>query len=176
MAEEIRITIEKINNWLGKPVVITCNEVTTVQLPHVLKHAQCISGTDFVVFNPKTDDLHSDSLQSIPNEPHSLMTSPVPLKTIDQPLMNRIPGIPKFSGSETEKDTVWFEQWYHAISDACRNFSKPLVRAAITKPYVGDAADAICCLPPGATLDDILEKFKWLYGSVESSDTLIQEF
>ena len=37
-------------------------------------------------------------------------------------------------------------------------------------------ADAMCCLPPGATLDDILEKFKWLYGSVESSDTLIQEF
>ena len=29
---------------------------------------------------------------------------------------------------------------------------------------------------PGATLDDILEKFKWLYGSVESSDTLMQEF
>ena len=51
-----------------------------------------------------------------------------------------------------------------------------LVRAAITKSCVGDAADAMCCLPPGATLDDILEKFKWLYGSVESSDTLMQEF
>ena len=37
-------------------------------------------------------------------------------------------------------------------------------------------ADAICCLPPGATFDDILEKFKWLYGSVESFDTLMQEF
>ena len=34
----------------------------------------------------------------------------------------------------------------------------------------------MCCLPPGATLDDILEKFKWLYGSIESSDTLMQEF
>ena len=41
---------------------------------------------------------------------------------------------------------------------------------------MGDAADAICCLPTGATLDDIIEKFKWLYGSVESSDALIQEF
>ena len=39
-----------------------------------------------------------------------------------------------------------------------------------------DAADAICCLLPGATLDDILERFKWLYGSVESSDPLMQEF
>ena len=34
----------------------------------------------------------------------------------------------------------------------------------------------MCCLPPGTTLDDILEKFKWLYGSMESSDTLMQEF
>ena len=32
------------------------------------------------------------------------------------------------------------------------------------------------CLLPGATLDDILEKFKWPYGSVESSDTFMQEF
>ena len=104
------------------------------------------------------------------------MTSPVPVKTVGQSLLNTIPGIPQFSGTEREKDAVWFEQWYHAISDACRNFSKPLVRAAITKYCVGDAADAMCCLPPGAILDDILEKFKWLYGSVESSDTLMQEF
>ena len=34
----------------------------------------------------------------------------------------------------------------------------------------------MCCLPAGATLDDILEKLKWLYGSEESSDTLMQEF
>ena len=41
---------------------------------------------------------------------------------------------------------------------------------------MGDVADAICCLTPRATLDDIIEKFKRLYGSVESSDTLMQEF
>ena len=104
------------------------------------------------------------------------MTSPVPLKTIGQPLLNTIPGILQFSGTERAKDTVQFEQWYHAILDAHRNFSKPLVRAAITKSCVGDAANAMCYLPPGATLDDILETFKWLYGSVESSDTLMQEF
>ena len=39
LAEEIGIAIEKIDNWLGKPVVITSNDVTTAQLPHVLKHA-----------------------------------------------------------------------------------------------------------------------------------------
>ena len=41
---------------------------------------------------------------------------------------------------------------------------------------MGDAADAISYLPPGATLDDIIENFKWLYASVESFDTLMQEF
>ena len=41
---------------------------------------------------------------------------------------------------------------------------------------MGDVADAIFCLPPGATLDDIIEKFKWLYGSVESFYILMQEF
>ena len=94
LAEEIGVTIEKIDNWLGKPIVITCDEVTMVQLPHVLKCTQCISGADSVVFNPITDDLHSDSLQTIPNEPHSLMVSPAPLKPIDQPLLNTIPGMP----------------------------------------------------------------------------------
>ena len=33
-----------------------------------------------------------------------------------------------------------------------------------------------CCLLPGATLDDIIKRFKWLYGSLESFDTLMQEF
>ena len=79
-------------------------------------------------------------------------------------------------GTEREKDTVQFEQWYYDNSDARRNFDEQLVIAAITKSCVGDVADAICCLLPGATLDDILEKFKWLYGSVEFLDTLMQEF
>ena len=160
LAEEIRIAIERIDNWLGKPVVITCDEVTVAQLPHVLKCVQCIRGVDLVVFNPKTDDLHSDLLQSVHNGHLSLVTSPVALGTIGQPILNKIPGIAQFSGTEREKDNIQFEQWYHAILDVCRNFSEQLVRAAITKSCVGDAADAMCCLPPGDTLDDILEKCK----------------
>ena len=104
------------------------------------------------------------------------MTNPVALGVVGQPILNKILGIPQFSGTEREKDTVQFEQWYHAILDACKNFNEQLVRAAIIKSCVGDAPDAMCCLPPGNTLDNILEKFKWLYGSVESSDTLMQEF
>ena len=91
-------------------------------------------------------------------------------------ILNKIPHIPHFSGTEQENDTVWFEQWLYAISDARKNFNEQLVRAAINKSCVGDVADAISCLPPRATLDDIIEKFKWLYGSVKSFDTLMQEF
>ena len=38
LAEDIGSTIEKINEWLGKPVVITCDEVTAAQLPQVIEH------------------------------------------------------------------------------------------------------------------------------------------
>ena len=122
------------------------------------------------------DDLWSDSIHSVQIGYPGSAGGPAVLGAPDTIILNKIPGIPHFSGTEREKDTVQFEQWYHAISDARKNFNEQLVRAAITKSCVGNAADAICCLPPGATLDDILEKFKWLYGSVESFDTLMQEF
>ena len=173
LAEEIGAAIE---NWLVKPVVITCDEVTTAQLPQVLEHMQCIVGVESVVFNNRMDDLHSDSLQSVQSGYHSNAASPAVLGASGITILNKVPGIPCFLGTEREKDTIHFQQWYHATSDAQKNFNEQLVRAAITKLYVGDVADNMCCLPPGATLDDILEKFKWLYGSVESSDTLMQEF
>ena len=39
LAEEIGTAIERIDNWLGKPIVITCDEVTVAQLPYVLECA-----------------------------------------------------------------------------------------------------------------------------------------
>ena len=128
------------------------------------------TGVHSVVFNTQLYDMHSDSNQSVQNG-----YSAVP-GTSSTVIMNKIPSTPCFSGTEREKDTVQFEQWVHAISDAGKNFNEQLVRAAINNSCVGDAADAICCLPPGAMSDDIIEKCKWLYGSVESFDTLMQEF
>ena len=176
LAEEIGAAIEKTENWLGKPVVITCEDVTVAQLSHVLECAQCIVGMESVVFNNRMDDLHSDSLQSVQSGYHSNMTSPTVIGAPGPTILNKLPGIPHFSGTEREKAIAQFKQWYHAILDAQKNFNEQLVRAAINKSCVGDVADAMCCLPPGTTLYDILEKFKSLYGSVESSDTLIQEF
>ena len=61
LAEEIGAAVEKIENWLGKTVVITCDEVTTTQLPQVIELAWHTTGVDSVVFNTKIDDMHSDS-------------------------------------------------------------------------------------------------------------------
>ena len=161
LPDEIGTAVEKIENWLGKPVVITCDEVTTTQLPQVIECAWHTTGVDSVVFNPKRDDMHSDSNQSVQSGYHHKAVSPAVLGASGATILNKIPCIPQFSVTEREKDTIQFEQWLHAISDARKNFNEQLVWAAINKSCVGDAADAICCLLPGTTLDDIIEKFKW---------------
>ena len=123
-----------------------------------------------VVFNTQLCDMHSDSNQSVQSGYSAV------LGAASTAILNKIPSIPHFSGTESEKDIVQFEQWLHAISNARKSFSEQLVWAAINKFCVGDVGDAICYLLPGATLDDIIEKIKWLYGSVEAFDTLMQEF
>ena len=77
LAEEIGTAIEKIDNSLGEPVVITCDEVTTAQLPHVLECAQHITGVEMVTFNHRMDALHSNLLQSVNSDYQSQMTSPM---------------------------------------------------------------------------------------------------
>ena len=111
--------------------------------------------------------MQSDSLHSVQSGYHSYAGGPAVLGASGTTILKKIPGIPWFSGTEREKDTVQFEKWLHAISDVRKNFNEQLVRVAINKSCVGDAADAICCLPPGAMLDDII---------VEAFDTLMQEF
>ena len=170
LAEEIQAAVEKIENWLGKPVVITCDKVTTIQLPQVVECAWYTTGVDSVVFNTQLYDIHSDSNQSVQSGYSAVPGAP------STAILNKLISIPHFSGTEREKDTVQFEQWLHVISDVRKNFNEQLVRAAINKSCVVDVADVISCLLPGAMLYDIIEKFKWLYDPVESFDTLMQEF
>ena len=173
LAEEIGTAIEKIDEWLGKPVVITCHEVTTAQLPQVIECACHTTGVESVVFNTRLDQMKSDSNPSV----HSYAGGPSVQGVSGHTFLNKIPRLTQFSGTERDKDTVRFEQWLHSsLADARKTFNEQLVRAAINKSCVGDVAYAIYCLAPRATLDDIIEKFEWLYGSVESFDTLMQEF
>ena len=90
------------------------------------------------------DDTQTDSVHSVQSDYTSYAGSPAVLGASGVTILNKIPGIPCFLGTEREKDTFQFEQWYHAISDARRNFNEQLVRVATTKSWVGDVADAIC--------------------------------
>ena len=65
---------------------------------------------------------------------------------------------------------------YNYPSRFNQQYEKSTSNSAINNSCVGDAANAICYLSPGTTLDDIIAKFKWLYGSVELPDALMQEF
>ena len=75
-AEDISSAIQKINEWLGKPVVITCDEVTAVQLPQVIEHACHTTGVESVVFNTRLDEMRSDSNPSIQSGYHSYAGGP----------------------------------------------------------------------------------------------------
>ena len=103
IADEIGAAIENIENWLGKLVVTTCNEVTVAQLPHMLECVQCVVGVESVVFNNRMDALHSDSLQSVQSGYHSNAASPAVLGTSGPTILNKIPGIPHFLGTESKK-------------------------------------------------------------------------
>ena len=58
---DIGPAIEKIGEWLCKPLVITCDEVTTVQLPQVIEHVCHTTGVESVVFNTRLDDMRTNS-------------------------------------------------------------------------------------------------------------------
>ena len=176
LAEDISSAIEKINEWFGKPVVIPCNEVTITHLPQVLEHVLHTTRVKSIVLNTALGEMQIESVPRVHSGYCSNAGGPAVLGASDTTLLNKVPDIPKFSGTEHEKDTVRFEQLLHSISDARRNFSEHLVMAAINKSCVDNAVNAICCLSPGTTLDDIIAKVKGLYGSVESFDTLMQEF
>ena len=114
-----------------------------------------------VVFNTGLDEMRTDSNPSIHNGYQGYAGGPA--------VAHQVP-------CSLTKCHAYHTSLVQSISDARRNFSEQFVRDAINKLCVGDTANAICCLPPGTTLDEIIEKFKWLYGSVESFNTLMQEF
>ena len=114
LADEIGSAAEKIEDWLDKPVVMTCDEVTLTQLPHVIEHAQHIRGVELVVFkNGVDDDMQTDSVHSVQSGSTSYAGGPAVLGASGATILNKVPGIACFLGTEREKDTVQFGQWYH---------------------------------------------------------------
>ena len=75
LAEEIGSAIEKINEWLGKSVAITCDEITAIQLPQVIEHMCHTTGVESVVFNTRVDGMRSESNPSVHSRYHSYVGS-----------------------------------------------------------------------------------------------------
>ena len=90
LGEEIEAAVEKIENWLGKLVVITCDEVTTNKPPQVIECAWHTTGVDSVVFNTQIYDMHSDSNQSDQSGYSAVHGAS------STAILNKIPSIPYF--------------------------------------------------------------------------------
>ena len=102
LAEEIGSAIEKIDQWLGKPVVISCDEVTTAQLPQVIECACHTTTVESVVFNTTLDEMKSDSNPS----GHSYAVVPSVQVVSGATFLNKMPRLPQFSGAERERRTL----------------------------------------------------------------------
>ena len=61
-------------------------------------------GVDSAAFNPKKDDVHSDSNQSVQSGYHHYAGGPAVLGTSGTTILNEILSIPWFSGTKREKD------------------------------------------------------------------------
>ena len=103
LAEEMGAAIEKINVWLSKSEVITCYEVTAIQLPQVIKHVYHTAGFESVVFNTRVDDMRSDSNPGVHSGYHIYLGCPAVLGASGTTFLNKIPGIPQFSGTEGKR-------------------------------------------------------------------------
>ena len=103
LAEEIGTAIEKTEEWLGKPVVITCDEVTTAQLPQVIEHAPHITGVESVVFNTRLDKMKSDSNPSVYS--YAVMNGDLSVQGVSGTnFLKKMPRLPQFS--DTERRTL----------------------------------------------------------------------
>ena len=95
-AEDIGSAIKKINKWLGKPVFTTCDEVTAVQLPQVIKHACHITGVESIVFNTRVDNMRSDSNPSVHSGYLSYAGSPAVPGASGTTFLNKMPCMLQF--------------------------------------------------------------------------------
>ena len=100
LAEYIGSSIDKVDGWLGKLVVITCDEVTATQLSQVLECACHTTGVESVVFNTRMDEMRTELNPSFHSGYHSYAGGPAVPEASGTTFFNKIPGIPHFSGTE----------------------------------------------------------------------------
>ena len=103
LADEIGPAAEKIEDWFGKPLVITCDEVTTAQIPQVIEQVHHTTGVESVMFNTRTDDMQCDSNHSVQSGYLSYAGGPAVLGAPGTTILNKIPSITPFTSIERGK-------------------------------------------------------------------------
>ena len=71
-----------------------------MQLPWALEHAHQTTGFESVVFITRLDDMTTELSPGIHSGYHSYAGSPAELGASGTTFLNKIPGIPHFSGTE----------------------------------------------------------------------------
>ena len=165
------LPLKRYNEWLGKSVVITCDDVNATQLPKVLEHEHQATGVESIVFNMGLDEIWTESIPSVCSRYQSYQVAQlcwghqVPHYLTKYQTYNSFLALnERRTLYDLNSGSILFQMPGETFLNSQYEW------AAINKFCVGDAADAISCLWPGVALGDIIEKFKWLHGSVELFD------
>lgn len=90
---------------------------------------------------------------------------------------SHIPRISPFSGnSKPSGGEVSFKQWKFEVTQASTSFAPDSVYQGIIKSVRGMAADVLRLLGDRPTVDAILQRFDSVFGSVLSSEQLLEQF
>lgn len=87
----------------------------------------------------------------------------------------KIPSLPKFSGSAAKNEPS-FRVWEFEVQNLQSMFGEREVIRAIHHSVMGMAADALMRLGTDATVRQILDKFKLIFGTVVTNEHLLSSF
>lgn len=88
---------------------------------------------------------------------------------------NKIPRLPNFSGDSSKGQTV-FRVWEFEVTNLRTLFGEREVMRAIHRSVTGTAAQVLMRLGNDATLDQVLAKFKLVFGTVVTNEQLLSDF
>jgi len=89
---------------------------------------------------------------------------------------NKIPKLPNFSGDSTSKCQTVYRVWEFEVLNLKNLFGEREIKRAIHRSVIGTAAQVLMRLGTEASLEQILEKFKLVFGSVVTNEQLLSTF
>ena len=82
-----------------------------------------------------------------------------------------------FSRAESpDKHKTTYEQWLYGVETIQQNYPQFTVKESIVRSLKGAASRILTPLGPKATVGDIVGQLEAVYGTVTSSDELMQDF